>query len=285
MRTLIAAAALLVAACGTTSTPSGTPPSLAPTASTGATASTTAEPAASLPSGAIKFRVVNLRHDDSGAAAPVDVYVRTQGLVQAAPVQMSLAYGAATDSFSPPDPGTVVVTVAGAGDPTCVASCPHFISESSTNFGEGDARTIILYDDGALELWHNPDAASVGTTGNALVPADPATALLLVVGVALTNADFGLRLGFDGVAGCQVNRTSESILVGGNQVAVFAFDGPSVDASLYDSTDGDCAADPVGGPYGVTGGPGTRTLLLLYGEPGAMDGLVLPIDLAKPIDQ
>lgn len=280
MRTLIAAAALLVTACGPTqpsnASPSGT---VQPTASPGATttAGATAEPQASLPTGAIQFRVVNLRHDDSGAAAPVDIYVRTQGLVQAAQVQMGLGYGAATDYFAPPDPGTVVVTSAGAGDPTCVASCPHIVSESSTNFGEGAARTIILYDDGALELWHDPEPASVGATGNALVPADPATGLLLVVGVALANADFGLRLGFDGMAGCQVNRTSESILVGGNQVAVFGFDEPSIDALLYDSTDRDCAAGPVGGPYPVTGGAGTRTLLLLYGEPGAMDALSLDL--------
>lgn len=280
MRILIAAAALFVTACGPTQ-PSGPSPSgvVQPTATApaNATAGATAEPAASLPAGAIQFRVVNLRHDATGAAAPVDVYVRTQGLVQAAPVQMGLAYGAATDTFAPPDPGTVVVTTAGAGDPTCVASCPHFISESSTNFGEGDARTIILHDDGALELWHNPDPASVGSTGNALVPADPATGLLLVVGVALKNADFGLRLGYDGVVGCQVNRTSESILVGGNQIAVFAVP-QSADVLLYDNRDSECAEEPVGGPFAVGGGPGTRTLLLLYGEPGAMFGIDLPID-------
>jgi hypothetical protein len=277
MRTQLAAAAVLVAACGS-SPSSTTPPSGAPQATASPAATATAAPAASLPAGTIQFRVVNLRHDATGAAAPVDVYVRTQGLVQAAPVQMNVEYGGATDYFAPPDPGTVVVTTAAAGDPTCVASCPHFISESSTNFGEGDARTIVLYDEGALELWHNPDPASVGTTGNALLPADPQTALLLVVGVALTNADFGLRLGFDGVAGCQVNRTSESILVGGNQVAVFAFEGTSVDALLYANNDYECTGDPAGGPFAVSGAVSTRTLVLLNGEPGAMDAIVLPVD-------
>lgn len=193
MRILIAAAALFVTACGPTQ-PSGPSPSgvVQPTATApaNATAGATAEPAASLPAGAIQFRVVNLRHD---------------------------------------------------------------------------------------ELWHNPDPASVGSTGNALVPADPATGLLLVVGVALKNADFGLRLGYDGVVGCQVNRTSESILVGGNQIAVFAVP-QSADVLLYDNRDSECAEEPVGGPFAVGGGPGTRTLLLLYGEPGAMFGIDLPID-------
>ena len=34
----------------------------------------------------------------------------------------------------------------------------------------------------------------MGTTGNALAPADASAALLFVVGVALQEADFGLRL-------------------------------------------------------------------------------------------
>ncbi|HUE45463.1 MAG TPA: hypothetical protein VMO81_04350, partial [Aestuariivirgaceae bacterium] len=91
----------------------------------------TPEPAASLTPGTIQFRVVNLREEGT----PVDVYVRTMGLVQAAPVQMGLGYAEVTDYFAPPDPGTVVITTAGAGDPTCVAECPHIISSSSTNFG------------------------------------------------------------------------------------------------------------------------------------------------------
>jgi hypothetical protein len=197
-------------------------------------------------------------------------------LVQAAPVLASLAYGYATDYFMPPDPGTVVVTTAGAGDPTCVVSCPHFISENSTNFGEGDARTIILYGDGALELWHNPDPASVGVTGNALPPADPSTALVLVVGVALIDADFGLHLGFAGTEGCQVNRVSESIIVGGNQITVYGFDG-AADVLLYTSDDYDCTRDPVGGPFTVSGEAGTRSLLVLSGTPGAIEALNLDL--------
>jgi len=65
----------------------------------------------------------------------------------------------------------------------------------------------------------------VGASGNALAPADPSVALVYVVGVGLHDADFGLLLSFDGEAGCQVNRTAENTLIGGNQVALFAFRG------------------------------------------------------------
>jgi hypothetical protein len=205
------------------------------------------------------------------------VYVRTQGLVEAAPVEMGLAYGAATDSFAPPDPGTVVVTTAGAGDPDCVATCPHIISSSDTGFGEGNERTMIVSADGTMEFWHDPNPASVGTTANALAPADPSTALVNVAGADLKNADFGLRLGYQGVAGCQVNRTSESILVGGNQVAVFGFEGGSAAVMLYDNRDTDCTGEPVGGPFAISGDTGSRTLLILHGEPGAMEALTLAI--------
>jgi len=284
MRTLIGAVALLVAACSSTSpTPAPTPtpvqggPTGAPTATPATQPTATPEAPASLEPGSVQFLVVNLYRDAGGSPAAVDVYARTQGLVQAAPILLGLPYGEATEYFSPPDPGTVVVTTAGAGDPTCVSSCPHFINESSTTFGEGDARTIILYGGGSLELWHNPNAGSVGTTGNALAPADASAALLLVVGVALQEADFGLRLGFDGVTGCQVNRTSESILVGGNQIAVFAFP-ESAQVLLYDNRDSECAEEPVGGPFDVQGAVGSRTLLILDGRPGEMTALVLPID-------
>ena len=281
MRSLIGAVALLVAACSSASptpvptTPHGGP-TIGPTASPTAAPTATQAAPASLTPGGIEFRVVNLYRDASGSPAAVDVYVRTQGLVQASSITAGLPYGATTDYFSPPEPGTVVVTTAGAGDPTCVSSCAHFIVESSTTFGEGDARTIILYGGGSLELWHNPEPGSVGTTGNALAPADPSAALLFVVGVALQDADFGLRLGFDGVAGCQVNRTSEGILVGGNQIAVFAFP-QSADVLLYDNRDADCAQEPVGGPFEVSGSMGSRTMLVLVGGPNEMEGLVLDV--------
>ncbi|MEA2676064.1 MAG: hypothetical protein QOJ81_205 [Chloroflexota bacterium] len=280
MRNLTAAICLLVAACSTSLGPAHTTPNDGPTAAPSATpvAQPTDTPEAfpSLAPGAIRFRVVNLYRDPAGSPAAVDVYVRTQGLVQAAPARLDLPYGESTDYFSPPDPGSVVVTAAGAGDPTCVISCPHFIVESSTNFGEGDARTIILYGDGSLELWHNPEPGTVGTTGNALAPADPSAALLFVVAVAVPEADFGLRLGFDGVSGCQLNRMSESVLIGGNQIAVFAFP-LSAEVLLYDTRDPDCAQEPVGGPFEVSGAPGSRTLLILFGALGSMDAVSLDI--------
>jgi len=56
--------------------------------------------------GAVEFRVVNVASTD-GQPQPVDVYVRTQGLVEAFAIEPGLAYGTATDYFAPPDPGTV----------------------------------------------------------------------------------------------------------------------------------------------------------------------------------
>lgn len=276
MRVLILAAVLLAACGSATPAPTFTPIHGGPTSVPTAAPTATPEVPASLAPGAIQFRVVNLYRDASGAEAPVDVYARTQGLVQAVMLQTALAYGEATDYFAPPDPGSVVVTTAGAGDPTCVGSCPHFLVESSTTFGEGDARTIIVYDAGSLELWHNPEPGSVGTTGNALAPADVSAALMFVVGVAVKEADFGLRLGFAGQAGCQVNRTSGGVLVGGNQVAVFDFDG-AAEVLLYDTRDAECTGEPVGGPFAVSGANGSRTLLLLHGQPNEMAGLVLDV--------
>lgn len=228
--------------------PHATPPRPSPTA------------AQSFTPGTVQYRVVNLRPDET-----LDIDVQTDGVIQAIPVQAGLAHGEATDYFAPPAGGAVVVR-----------SGPEVVATASTGFGEGDARTLIVYEDGALELWHDPDPASVGTTGNALAPADPSTALLYVVGVALSDADFGLRLAFDGLPGCQPNRTSESILVGGNQIAVFAF-AEVAGVQLYDPTDTECAGPPVGGPFPVSGDAGSRTLLVLYGEPTAMEALDLEL--------
>lgn len=108
--------------------------------------------------------------------------------------------------------------------------------------GNGNERTLIVYDEGTLEPWH----------------------------------DFGLRLGFAGEDGCQGNRTSENVLVVGNQVVVFSF-GESTDVLLYDNRDNECTEDPVGGPFEVSGEAGSRTLLVLYGSPGSMEALTLEI--------
>jgi hypothetical protein len=225
--------------------------------------------------GEVRYRVVNLYKAD-GQEQAVDVYVRTQGLVDAFMISAGLGYGEATDYFAPPDPGVVIAMAAGAPDPLCVGDCPQFLTASPTSFGEGDPRTIILYPDGTLQLWHNPDPASVGQSGNALEPADPSTALLYVVGVALEEAQFGLHLAFEGEPGCQTNLQSASIMVGGNQVARFGFDG-QVGVNLHDSLDMDCTEDAVGGPFEVSGDAGSRTLLVLYGQPGTMRALVLDL--------
>ena len=84
-------------------------------------------------------------------------------------------------------------------------------------------------------------------------------------------------MGFGGVAGCHVNRTSDGIFVGGNQIAVFAFPS-SADVLLYDNGDSECAHPQVGGPFPISGAIGSRTLMVLEGKPGDMTAIVLPLD-------
>ncbi|MEI7744927.1 MAG: hypothetical protein WCK58_14410, partial [Chloroflexota bacterium] len=135
---------LLMAACGgSAATPATTtapatvaPPTVAPASEAPAT-----EAPASIAPGTIAYRVVN------ASSGPVDVYIRTQGLVTAAPAAMAVAPGAVTLDFFPPEPGTVVVLKAGSGDPTCVSGC-SFLGESSTNAGEGDRRILVVGSDG-----------------------------------------------------------------------------------------------------------------------------------------
>ncbi len=105
--------------------------------------------------------------------------------------------------------------------------------------------------------------------------ADPDAGTLVVLSVAVTDNDFGMRLGFDGVAGCQENTNLENVLVGGNQTPAFLFDG-AADVVFYDNQDTECAESTVGGPFPVEGANGSRTLLILSGTPGDLDGLVLP---------
>ncbi len=106
--------------------------------------------------GDIEFRAVNQLD------RPVDLYVRTSGLVEAFLVQEGLQPGEVSDLYAPPAEGIFLVTEAGATDPTCVVDCTDFISEQSTVFVEnGPIRTVVLYDDeagisSAIELWEDP---------------------------------------------------------------------------------------------------------------------------------
>lgn len=286
----LSAFALIVAACGSggggaatsaptigpaptgaavTPTPTGAPvPTLAPTPapSTGAGIGGPGD----FEPGAIRYRVANV------SSAPVDIYARTQGVVQAYLMQEGLAPGAVTDYVAPPDPGTLVVTTAGAGDPTCVASCPHVIGSWSTTSASGDQQTVIISDKGGSDVWEHPRTQDIGTFANALPDGNPDRSTLYVAANAVTGADFGLRLAFAGTAGCQVDAGESGLLVGGTGILPFEHDG-SADVTIHENTDRECTT-PVGGPFAVDGSAGTRALLVLSGAPGSMEGLVLPIE-------
>jgi hypothetical protein len=278
----LAAAALVLAACGGDDSSSDT--TAAPQTTEGST-DTTETPDTTEPTeepegptdyepGDVAFRVVNLLDE------PVDVYVRTSGLVTAYLVEEGLAPGEVTDRHAPPAEGLLVVTRAGAGDAECVSACDHFITEASTFPEEGDLRTIILYDDAGtprgFEAWENPGPERLDSA-NAMVAADPDAGIVVAIAVALKDADFGQRLSFDGGTSCEESFNLENVLVGGNQTPAFAYDGNEIDVLLHDNQDRDCTSEPTGGPFTVTGGPGTRSMLILSGSPGAMAAIVLPI--------
>lgn len=226
--------------------------------------------------GDIEFRLVNV------SDAPVDVYVRTTGLVEAFLVEAGVAPGEVTDFVAPPADGNYVVAEAGAGDPTCVGNCPQFLAELSTFPEEGPFRTVVLHDDefdgpSAFVLWEQPDENRAGSS-NAMVPADPDAGLVVVTGIALTDAEFGVWLAFDDTTGCATSSNlGENTLVGGNQTPAFTYDGDSAELTLHANDDRECASDPVGGPFTVEGGPGTRSHVVLTGAPGDMDAIVLPM--------
>jgi hypothetical protein len=223
--------------------------------------------------GDIEFRVVNTLDE------PVDIYVRTTGLVEAFTIAEGVAPGTVTDLVAPPTDGVFLVTEAGAGDATCVGSCDHFITELSAFPEQGPIHTVVLYTDdagtaSAFDLWEQPEPGSEGNS-NAMAPADPASGVVVVTGIALTDADFGLRLAIDGTPGCLEPFNLENILVGGNQTPAFTYEGDASDLVLHDNTDRECVEAPVGGPFTVDGGPGTRSHLILTGSPGDMDATVV----------
>ena len=283
-RMSLAAAALtiVVGACGGSGATTGptagaaTSATTVPTAtalvtpSQPATPSPTPSAAPSLSPGAIRYRVVNL------SEAVVDVHVRTQGIVTAFPVATGVVPGTVTGDFFPPEPGGVVVVRTGDMDPTCVVDCT-FLAESSTGFGDGDQRTIVVREDGATEFWEHPEATSIGKMANAIGPADPARADMFVVAQGVSGADFGLQLAYVGAPGCQVNYDAPDILIGGTQVVRFALEPAGVEATLHGNNDRDCSGAAVGGPFRVAGAPGSRTFLFLWGAVDAMKGLIVPI--------
>ncbi|MCB0968497.1 MAG: hypothetical protein KDB37_16820 [Ilumatobacter sp.] len=222
--------------------------------------------------GPIGYRVVSLLDE------PVDVYVRTTGLVEAFEAQMGVEPGAVTEFFYPPEGGPLVITTAGSGDATCVATCDHILANVSSFDGSGDVHTLVLYEaDGRVTTFdaYEEPAELLGNS-NEMVAADPATGQFVAIAVDVTDADFGMRLGFDGVEGCLVSvNLDPSILVGGNQTPAFAYDGGSADVLVYANDDRECAGEPIGGPFTVEGGAGTRSMLVLTGSPGSMDAIVV----------
>lgn len=276
---LLAAGALAFAACGgddaspatTGASPDTTLPDStdAPDDGTGDD-----EEAADFSPGPVAIRVVNLLDE------PVDVYVRTTGLVRAQLAEDGVAPGTVTERFTPPAEGRLVVTRAGAGDPECVGFCDHFVAEASVFTDEGPLRTLVLYEeDGtarAFEVWEEPGPDRMNSA-NSMQPADPDQGFVVALAVGLRDAAFGQRMSFVGVDGCQESFNLTGILVGGNQTPAFLYDGSSVEVLLHDNQDRECAEEPTGGPFTVTGGPGTRSLLVLTGTPGDMDAIVLPL--------
>jgi hypothetical protein len=232
--------------------------------------------------GDVEYRVVNVLDE------PVDIYVRTTGLVEAFAIAEGVQPGEVTEFVAPPSDGVFLVTDAGAGDATCVSGCDHFIAELSALDGQGPVHTVVLYDDefsgsSAFDLWEQPEPDE--TNANAMPPADPASGVVVVTGIALTDADFGLRLAVDGTPGCLEPFNLENILVGGNQTPAYTYDGDSVDLVLHANTDRECVEEPVGGAFTVEGGAGTRSHLILTGSPGDMDAIVVTmVDGEGPSD-
>lgn len=222
------------------------------------------------------FRVVNTLDE------PVDLYVRTTGLVEAFVVSEGVEPGAVTELAYPPTDGTFIVTEAGAGDPTCVTGCDHFIAELAAFPGEGPVHTVVLYDDAfdgprAFDLWEQPEESARGSA-NAMPAPDPANGFAVVTAIAVEDTDFGLRLAVDGAGVCEEPFNLDNILIGGNQTPAFAYAGDSVDWTVHGNDDRECVDPTVGGPFTVDGGPGARTHMILVGLPGDdLEAIIVPM--------
>lgn len=207
---------------------------------------------------------------------PVDVYLRSQGLVQASRAVADLQPGAATEQLFPPDPGEVVVLPAGSGDATCVSDC-SFVAQSSTNFGEGDFR-ILLVRDASTELWANPSASSVGKTANALPPATPDRPLLIADAGGVSDAQFGLSLAWGGGKGCATPLNARGLLLGGTNILSYDMARTGGRVTVFLGSDSSCIAQAQGGPFRIPAtAKGNRVLLLLHGKMGAMSATTLDL--------
>lgn len=244
----------------------------APATSSAATTSAVVDD--SYTSGPIAVRVVNLLDEN------VDVYVRTDGFVQAYLVAPGLAPGEVSEFYNPPQDGELVVTTAGAGDAECVIDCPHFLAEVGTDPDYGPVHTLILATDAgapsSLDLWEQPRV----THGNAneMVPADPSAGIVVVTGYAVPDADFGLRMAVVGTPGCLEPFNLAGVLIGGNQTPAFLLPSASVEVTIHDNNDSDCTGTPVGGPFALDVAAGERAHLILHGSLAAGVGaIILPM--------
>lgn len=273
----VALTAVLLGGCGGGSPAAPTAPgptqasTAAPTEAPTETPTATPTQTASLAAGSIGYRVVNQ------TAAAVDVYVRSQGLVQASLATASLEPGAVTAELFPPEPGAIVVLSAGKGDPTCVSSC-DFAGEATSNTGEGNHRILVVGDGDATEYWANPKPASVGAFANALRPADPAKALVIIEASGVTDGKFGLRVTWAGANGCVDALDAAGLMLGGTNVLAYAMDPAGGALALHAGSDATCSQPPVAGPFTIAAAAaGSRTFVIAWGATGAVKAVVLPL--------
>lgn len=243
------------------------------------TTPSTAGPSGTYEPGDIEFRTVNLLDE------PVDVYVRTTGLLEGFAIQAGLAPGETSEVAVPPEGGALVITTADAGDPTCVIDCDHLIAVLTGYPENGPVHTVVLYDDefsgpSAMDLWEQP--VERRGNGNEMPPADPTITTAVVTAIAVTDADFGLLMSVDGDPGCVDPIDRENILIGGNQTLPFDMTGVS-SFSIHDNSDRECA-EPSHGPFSFDAAIGERVHILLHGSAaGELDVVLLPMTGDAPV--
>ena len=270
----VALAAVLLGGCGGGTLESRAPtaaPTTAPTEAATEAPTTAPTEAASLAAGTIGYRVVNQ------TAAAVDVYVRSQGLVQASLALASLEPGAVTAELFPPEPGAIVVLPAGTGDPTCVSSC-DFSAEATSNTGEGKHRILVVRGADSTEYWADPKPGSVGAYGNALRPADATKPLVIIEAGGVIDGKFGIRVSWAGANGCVDALDAAGLMLGGTNVLAYAMDPAGGALSFFAGSDATCSQPPVAGPFAVAAAPvGSRTFVIAWGATGAVKSAVLPL--------